>query len=79
MTGIPNDETPITFIGNANVDLSTLSQREAADYRRELIHALHNPGMEFDTVGELGEADRKTYHDKLKQVDAYLLTFEEQI
>ena len=75
----PNDETPISFIGTANVDVGSLSQHDASEYRQELIKALHNPGIEFDLAGEHGEDDRKFYHAKLEEVDAYLKTFLEQI
>jgi hypothetical protein len=78
-TGKPNDETPISFIGTANVDVTALSQKDASDYRQELRRALHNPGIEWDVLGEAGLADRKFYHAKLKEVDEYLQTFEEKI
>ena len=61
------------------VDVTTLNQHDASEYRQELMRALHNPGIEFDIVGEEGKTDRQMYHDKLKEVDAYLLTFHEKI
>jgi hypothetical protein len=79
MSDGPNDETPISFVGTANVDVTSLSQQAASDYRQELIRAHHNPGIEWDVVGEAGEADRKFYHDKLKEVNEYLATFPEKI
>ena len=33
---VPNDETPISFVGTANVDVTSLSQHDASDYRQEL-------------------------------------------
>jgi hypothetical protein len=62
-----------------DVDVTTLNQHDASEYRRELIHALRNPGAEFDQVGPDGEADAALYTTKLKEVDAYLLTFDEKI
>lgn len=75
----PNDETPITFIGTADVDVSALSQHDASEYRRELIKALRDPGIEFDLAGEWAERDKAFYEKKLEEVDAYLKTFPEQI
>lgn len=79
MSDTPNDETPISFIGTANVDVTSLTQQAASDYRQELKRALYNPGIEWDLVGEQGEADRKFYYAKLKEVDEYLQTFPEKI
>ena len=79
MSTPPNDETPITFIGTANVDISSLSQHDASEYRHELVRALYNPGLEFDMAGEHAETDRKFYETKLEEVDTYLQTFEEKI
>jgi hypothetical protein len=61
------------------LDVTTLTQYEATTYRQELMHALHNPGIEFDQTGKEGEEDRKFYYAQLKAVDAYLLTFPEKI
>ena len=69
----------IQFIGTANVDVTSLSQHDASEYRRELIKALRHPGIEFDVLGKQGEADHEFYETKLKEVDSYLATFPEQI
>lgn len=69
----------VQFVDTANVDVTALNQHDASEYRRELIKALYHPGIEFDVAGERGEADRKFYEAKLKEVDAYLLTFPEKI
>jgi hypothetical protein len=73
------DSDGVQFIGTANVDVTTLNLHDASEYRRELIHALREPGMEFDMVGKMSEADRKFYKKKLEEVDAYLKTFSEGI
>jgi hypothetical protein len=65
----------VFFIGTANVNVPGLNQHDSAEYRRELIHALREPGMEFDMVGEMSDADRAFYKEKLKEVDAHLATF----
>jgi hypothetical protein len=61
------------------VNVRALSQHDAAEYRRELIHAQRNPGLEFDQTGDEGEADRQLYAAKQQEVEAYLLTFDEKI
>jgi hypothetical protein len=63
----------------ADVTVTALTQKEASDYRHELIHALHNPGLEFDEVGQEGADDEKAYRERLAEVDAYLKTFSPQI
>lgn len=73
------DPDGVQFIGTTDVDVTTLTQYEASTYRRELIHAIRSPGMEFDMVGEMGEADEKFYKKKLEEVDTYLKTFPERI
>lgn len=60
----------------ARVDLTTLSQQQAAEYRQELINAIWNPGSEFDEVGEEGTQDREDYETRLAEVDAYLAGLE---
>lgn len=67
--------TPFTI----NVDVSTLSQHDASEYRHELFTAIYNPGTEFDMSGAQGEIDLKAYCDKLAEVDVYLATFPERI
>lgn len=63
----------------AAVDVSALDQKAAWDYRRELIHAIRNPGLEYDEVGQEGVDDEKAYKDRLAEVDAHLKTFTPQI
>jgi hypothetical protein len=57
------------------LDVTTLTQQQAHDYRQELIQALLNPGIEFDLVGGEGERDEKLYAAQLKAVDDHLNTF----
>lgn len=57
-------------------DVTTLSQKEASDYRQELIRALHHPGLEFDMDDKTTEA---AYKSQLEKVDAYLQTFDIKI
>lgn len=57
------------------LDVTTLTQKQAHDYRQELIQALLNPGIEFDLVGGEGERDEKLYASQLKKVDEHLNTF----
>jgi hypothetical protein len=68
----------VHFIGTANVNVPGLTQFQATEYRRELIHALREPGIEFDLAGEHAEADKKFYEEKLKEVDEHLKTFPER-
>lgn len=63
----------------AEVNVSALTQKDAWDYRRELIHALHNPGTEFDEVGQEGVDDAAAYQARLAEVDAHLETFSPRI
>lgn len=60
---------------NIDVDVTTLSQHDAAEYRRELIHAIRHPGMEFDMAGDQEKIDLDAYWVKVKQLDTYLATF----
>jgi phosphatidate phosphatase APP1 len=43
------------------LDVTTLTEQQAHDYRQELVQALLNPGIEFDLVGGEGERDEKLY------------------
>lgn len=63
----------------ATVDVASLSQEQAWDYRRELVHAIYHPGTEFDEVGQEGVDDEKAYRERLAEVDAHLATFSPQI
>ena len=67
--------TPIII----NVDVTKLSQHDAAEYRRELIIAICHPGTEFDMAGGQGESDLDAYKAKLCEVETYLATFAEKI
>jgi hypothetical protein len=67
--------TPITI----NVDPTTLTQYQAADYRRDLIRAIYHPGTEFDMAGGQYESDLKAYKAQLQRVEAHLATFPEKI
>lgn len=53
-------------------DLSKLSRHELHDMRLELTHALLNPGIEFDLVGEQGKADEQLYKDTIEQIKSIL-------
>ena len=61
------------------LDVTTLSQHDASEYRRELITAIYNPGTDYDLIGDGRAADEAFYRAKLAEVDAYLKTFPEQI
>lgn len=56
-------------------DVTTLNEHDAEEYRRELLHAMHNPGIEFDLWGKEGERDEELYRAKLMEVNAHLATF----
>ena len=79
MAAETTDSDGVQWVGTADADVTTLSQHDATEYRHELIRAISHPGLEFDVVGKMGEADRKVYEQKLKEVDAYLQTFDEKI
>jgi hypothetical protein len=79
MVSETTDPDGVQFIGTADVDVTSLSQHDASEYRRELIKALRNPGIEFDLAGEQGAHDREFYETKLLEVDKYLETFPEKI
>jgi hypothetical protein len=57
-------------------DITQLSRYQAAEYRRELLHALANPGLEFDMVGDQGKIDADAYKRKIAELDIYLATFD---
>jgi hypothetical protein len=57
------------------LDVKTLTQYQAADYRQDLIRALENPGTDF----EFDDVDSETqYRAQLEEVDKYLATFPER-
>ena len=53
-------------------DITQLSQYQAAEYRRELIHAIYNPGLEYDMVGPQSVIDHDAYRRKIAELDVYL-------
>lgn len=57
------------------VDVTKLSREQASDYRRELLHAIYHPGIEFDMVGEQGKIDHDAYKRKVAELDTYLRSF----
>ena len=59
------------------VDVTALTREQASDYRRELIHARANPGLEFDIEGAQGRIDHDAYTRQIKVLDTYLATFGE--
>jgi hypothetical protein len=64
----------------ADVDVTTLTQKEASDYRQELYNVFfYAPGIEIEVLAQGSDADKAFYEKKLKEVDAYLLTFTEKI
>lgn len=56
-----------------NVDDLTLSQ--AVGYRTDLIHAICNPGSDYDESGKQKEIDETAYKAQLLKVDAYIQAF----
>lgn len=61
---------------NISVDVTKLTRKEAWDYRRDLILALHYPGTDFDIDGPQAAIDRDAYKDQLRRVEDYLTTFD---
>jgi hypothetical protein len=58
-----------------SLDVTTLTQEQATDYRQDLIRALYNPGTDF----EFDDIDSETqYRAQLEEVDKYLATFPER-
>jgi hypothetical protein len=61
---------------NIVLNVTSLTQEEASDYRQDLIRALHNPGTDY----EFDDVDSETqYRAQLQEVDKYLVTFPEKI
>lgn len=60
-----------------DIVLTDLTQYQTTEYRRELIFALHNPGIEYDINSKEGDEYQHAYHVRLKEVDTYLRTFTE--
>ena len=64
----------------ADIDVTGLSQRDAADYRQELYHIIfYRPELELEVLAVDSGADMEFYKKKLAEVDAYLATFTEKI
>jgi hypothetical protein len=68
----------------ANVDVTTLSQHDASEYRQELYNVIYyehgiDPGAELEVIASGSGADMEFYKKKLKEVDTYLATFPEKI
>lgn len=77
-TSQPNDgkgdgtaTTPTVIL--QNVDDLTLKQ--AADYRRDLIVAICNPGTDYDLDGSQREVDEAAYKEQLLKVEDYIGAF----
>jgi hypothetical protein len=62
-----------------DIDVTTLTQQEASDYRHELKTAIYNPGIEFDILTRNADEDLKFFYRKLAEADVYLATFPEKI
>jgi hypothetical protein len=63
------------MVAIAAVDISSLSEQQAQEYRRELIEAICHPGIEFDMTGAEGADDLQAYRARVAEVDAYIETF----
>ena len=62
------------------VNVATLTQQQASDYRHELIRVIfETPGTELDVNSTQYAVDLAAYEAQLAAVDAYLLTFPEKI
>jgi hypothetical protein len=59
------------------LDVSTLTLREAVDYRRQLIIAICNPGTDYDMSGAQKDVDEKAYKEQLLAVESYISAFGE--
>jgi hypothetical protein len=62
---------------NITVDVTTLTQKEAHDYRHDLILAVCNPGTDYDMASGQYEIDQAAYKDQLRRVEDYLKTFDQ--
>lgn len=58
-----------------SLDVSTLTLKEAVDYRRELILAICNPGTDYDMVGSQKDVDEAAYKSQLLKVEDYISAF----
>lgn len=59
------------------LDVSTLTLKQAVDYRRELIRAICNPGTDYDMSGAQMEIDQAAYKKQLLAVEDYISAFGE--
>lgn len=59
------------------LDVSTLTLRQAVDYRRQLIIAICHPGTDYDMAGAQKDIDEKAYKEQLLAVDDYISAFGE--
>jgi hypothetical protein len=59
------------------LDVSTLTLRQAVDYRRQLIIAICNPGTDYDMDGAQKDIDEKAYKEQLLAVEDYIGAFGE--
>lgn len=59
------------------LDVSTLTLRQAVDYRRQLIIAICNPGTDYDMAGEQKDIDEAAYKEQLLAVESYIGAFGE--
>lgn len=57
------------------LDVSTLTLKEAVDYRRELIRAICHPGTDYDSDGPQKEVDEAAYKKQLLAVEDYISAF----
>lgn len=59
------------------LDVSTLTLRQAVDYRRQLILAICHPGTDYDMAGAQKEIDEAAYKKQLLAVESYIGAFGE--
>lgn len=67
--GTATTQTVITL------DVSTLTLKEAVDYRRELIRAICHPGTDYDMAGPQKDIDEAAYKKQLLAVEDYISAF----
>lgn len=58
-------------------EVDNLTLREAVGYRRDLIHAICNPGTDYDEAGKQKDIDEAAYKAQLLRVEAYIGAFGE--
>jgi hypothetical protein len=52
----------------AMVNLAALTREQLHEYRLELTHAVINPGLEYDLLGDQTDANRKAYIERIEQI-----------